>query len=776
MLRLDLRTLLLGGAVLLALLSPLQDDPEKQLRDGDPLVRLGAVERIAEANEKGAEKLLLRALKDEDWEVLLAAAKGLGTVGGKDAVAALAKLCVEGPIALMRHAAADSLAAVDADAGVKKLSSKLAGDTALLACDALVRIAPAQERPSPPSALKKLLKDKRTVVRMAAARAQLVCDRENRAQRASTLFASESPAVVAGALEGAALDPRVEQLGALLELLTRDELDDVIERRALRAVVATAGVLEGAARGEELAARIVQLSGATPAKVAARGPRLAEEGVGVAWFDRADLLPSTRAAREHDAEAVRAGAARALRFGEVESGLVAARELATSDPAPRVRRGALESALVLQGGAEEEQLAWLIERLKGERDAAVREALIVALGEPGLESAVAPLIEALRGPEWELAACAAVSLGRTRSERAIPALQAEYRDGLTWKHRGAAVVGLTHSLRKAGIPTLIEALGDAEPLVVRTAYHYLLRVARGAVLPADVAAWREWWEKNGERLKLEDPEELAARREKYGYVVPASKIFEGLDVVVLESRGDRIQDVLDAQGIAYRLTASSRIAADGLDAAGVFVANCTGEIEPDDVERLEWFVRCGGYLFGSCWALHETIERIAPGPVRKLETRDEVLDQVVATPWALSSPYLTGVFPEGVEPIYHLVGAHLIEVLEPERVEVLIDSPQALEDWGGGDLACWFRVGHGVILDSVNHFASQGFAEVSGLKSREDRMAYAVDHLGLSLAELRATREEKYWDSTNKAAEAVRDLSVFELVTNFVRLRRIEGR
>ena len=53
---------------------------------------------------------------------------------------------------------------------------------------------------------------------------------------------------------------------------------------------------------------------------------------------------------------------------------------------------------------------------------------------------------------------------------------------------------------------------------------------------------------------------------------------------------------------------------------------------------------------------------------------------------------------------------------------------------------------------------------------------YAVDHLGLSLAELRESREAKYWDSTNKAAEAVRDLSVFELVTNFVRLRRIEGR
>ena len=55
-------------------------------------------------------------------------------------------------------------------------------------------------------------------------------------------------------------------------------------------------------------------------------------------------------------------------------------------------------------------------------------------------------------------------------------------------------------------------------------------------------------------------------------------------------------------------------------------------------------------------------------------------------------------------------------------------------------------------------------------------MAYAVDHMGLSLAELRTTREAKFWDSTNKASQEVRDLSVFNLVTNFVRLRRIEGR
>jgi hypothetical protein len=272
-----------------------------------------------------------------------------------------------------------------------------------------------------------------------------------------------------------------------------------------------------------------------------------------------------------------------------------------------------------------------------------------------------------------------------------------------------------------------------------------------------------------------DPKELEAERARLGYAASPEEIYRGLDVLVLESRGDHIQNILAELGIAHRLTSSSRVPEDGVDGAGVFVSNCTGEMEAADVARLEWFVSVGGYLFGSCWAVHETIERATPGRVRKLETRDEVLDKVLATPWALGSPYLEGVFLPDVRPIYSLYGAHLIEVLEPENVEVLVDSPECAERWGGGNLACWFSFGHGKVLDSVNHFDLQGLEEATWLKSPEDRMAYAVDHMGTSFERIRATAKEKFWDSNMKASKEVRDLSVFKLVTNFVRLRRLEG-
>jgi hypothetical protein len=205
------------------------------------------------------------------------------------------------------------------------------------------------------------------------------------------------------------------------------------------------------------------------------------------------------------------------------------------------------------------------------------------------------------------------------------------------------------------------------------------------------------------------------------------------------------------------------------------MVNCSGEIEARDVERVRWFVLAGGHLFGTCWALSETITRAFPSsPIAKFETDGEVMAHVPATSCDPHSPFTAGVFAEGVEPIYALEGAHLIRVLDPERAEVLIDSPWCAERFGCGNLAAWYEVGHGTVLDSVNHFDLQGLELAEGLKTSRDRQAYAVDHMGFTYAALRRSRGEKYWDQAMKASQNVFDLSVFRLLTNFVRMRRAE--
>jgi hypothetical protein len=104
---------------------------------------------------------------------------------------------------------------------------------------------------------------------------------------------------------------------------------------------------------------------------------------------------------------------------------------------------------------------------------------------------------------------------------------------------------------------------------------------------------------------------------------------------------------------------------------------------------------------------------------------------------------------------------------------VIVDSPDAAERWGCGNLAAWFFCGHGVLFDSANHFDLQGLGKIERLKTDKDRQAHAVDHMGLSFATLRATRTEAYWKSAGKASESVPDLSAFRLLTNFVRSKRI---
>ena len=251
----------------------------------------------------------------------------------------------------------------------------------------------------------------------------------------------------------------------------------------------------------------------------------------------------------------------------------------------------------------------------------------------------------------------------------------------------------------------------------------------------------------------------------------AAAVIDGRLRFVLDSRGDHIQRLLTELKIAHRLTEASKLDQAALHPGAIYVSNCTGEIETKDVERLAWYVQAGGVLFGSCWSLAETIERVHPGVLKKLETKSEVIDDVVAFAVDPKSSYLKNVFGPDSEPLYHLEGSFLIDVIEPELCEVLIDSPQALQHWGGGDLAAVFRSGHGLILDSANHFELQGLEVAPGLRTSADRIEFAFDRMGLDYETWRRTQNEKWWDSALKASQNIFDWSALSFVTNFVRAK-----
>lgn len=758
------------------LLSGLQaGDPVKDLGSSDPELRLASVKALAVGGHPDAEKLLLKALKDDDWEVLQIAAEALGKIEARKAFDPLVDLALEGPVRGVRRVAAESLARLDAAGAYQKLAHKLSGDLAVPACEALGSLASALDGKAALKPLEKVLEGKEAGARGAAARTLVLLAGGERRKRLEELLADEDLAVQAFALEGAvaAADPATAEL--LFRRLGQDPLDDVLERRifgALRSIF-----LAHPERREELAAALCGAATVPTARMrVARALGILARARGEERaLDPALALKNLEPLCADPEARVRAAAAAALERIATDEALDRAAALAGGDADARVRKIALGVVARSRGAKHEATRALLLERLK-DADPLVREDAAVALGVRGLGAAREALEAALADPEWGVVTCAAVSLGKTGVEANVQtngkALVALYEKSAgDWRRRGAAVAGLAHLRAKEGVPTLIAALEDAEPLVARMAHEFLISVAHEKLEPKS-AVWKKWWEENERRVRLSIPEEVLEARKRLEYVRAPEEIYAGLDLLVLQSRGDHIENVLAALALEHRLTGSGQLVADGLHPWAVFVANCTGEITPEEAQRVAWYVRAGGSLFGSCWALQETIQAIQPGLVQRLKTKGDVLDDVPAYVCDQTSPYLEGIFPADVRPIYHLEGAYLIDVLDPEQVEVLADSPQCAQRWGGGNLAAWFHVGHGVVLDSANHFEGQGFETATNLDDAQARQAYAVEHLGLTYEELRTTRKERYWGRTPSAAEKVLDLSVFRLVTNFVRLRR----
>lgn len=772
-----------------------QSDPEKDIKSKEPEKRVAAVAGLKALGGEKAEKALIGALGDRDWEVIEAAALALGELGAKGAVGSLVKTAIENPSARLRRAAAQSLARIDAVRAAEDLGKLTAGKSAARAWAAMLYVA-ASDAVAPAEALDKNLrksqKAKETEEKVAAAGGILAVSKSEMLQSLEAYLGGDDIAYAAAALTALARRPAAEALPLLTKALARPRLDDVLERRLIAAVSAAA-LANGAGLGPEgIQPTLDALVAHTDAAVAARGMRLAgamaaSQSTGSA---RDAALAAIGKGLDHAQSGVRAAALHAGCGAKHEATLVRARAMAASDKDGRVRLIALRELGVQVGASDADVRAVMIARLKDDPEPLVREEAAVGLAKSPTDEAVAALSAGARDREWTVAACSAVSLGKTLQDSALSPLLALSKEA-DWRLRGAAIVGLCHLTKSEAVPAIMAALGDAEPAIARAAWNYL-RALTKQDLPMAAEPWQSWWRDNERKVRMWTPQEVKERREKYGYSQSIVEVFRGLDVVVLDSRGDHIQKVLDMVrgpdkdgesppsgkgpkgAIDYRMTAAARHKLDGLHPHAVYVSNCTGEVEPEDLERIAWFVRCGGYLFGSCWSLHETIEKVYPGVVRKFETSSEVVDTVQAEPCARESRYLEGVYDGDVEPEYNLEGAHLIEVLDRERCEVLVDSPQCATRWGVGNLAVWFRAGHGLILDSVNHFDNQGLTNANWLKEIEDRQAYAVDHMGLSFADLRATQSEKWWSGNAKAAEHVYDRTALRLVTNIVRSKRME--
>jgi len=748
------------------------EDLAAQIGDRDVAQRLAAVATLQEKGDPRAEELLLKALKDRDWEVIHRAAEALGTRGSPQSVDELVDLAVSGPVRRIRLAAAASAARLDAAAAAERLSRKLRGDDLIPAAEALAVVA----HPWASKDLERIVKrkDKKAgPARVAALRALGALGEPGRIQDFAELLTDEDVDVAAAAVEALVRTKDSAAIVPLRDGLNAERMTAVLERRhlaAIRELLVAQGDADKCKFAAEMVVRSFGMGGApaTDARFARLLGMLGSKDAPVGPVDEY-VRALTSVGLKHREAFVRAATVAALgRIGRPETYDRVA-TLAQGDPSPRVRFHALRAAVAIRG---DEALPLLKDRLASDADKGVREEAAVICGKRRLADSMNALVAALSDREWEVAVAAAISAGSLRDARALSGLAAMASDK-DWRRRGGALVGLGSCKQKEAIPLLIDALRDKEPAVARTALEFLRRIA-GEGLADNQKTWREWWDTWEKTFVFRDRAEEAKQAKKYGYAVQERKVYEDLDVIVLQTRkgGDNIQFLLEDYGIEHRIVRAASIAKCGLHPYALFVANCPGEIVDKDVERLQWYVRAGGYLFASCWALTHTVQVCFPDVVQKLQTRAQVVDTVEAEPVPVESPFTQGVFDGVTQPLYELVGSHLIDVIDPERFEVLVDSPETATRWGDGNLAGWFTVGHGLVLDSANHFDMQGMRQAK-VRDEKERMAFAIDHLGYDYAEARRLKEEGVFAKQPEAIQKTRDLSMFRLITTFVRQKRI---
>ena len=752
------------AAVLLLLLLA---DADALLSSRDVASRLAGVEQLRKEGHPGAEALLQKAAKDRDWEVIHRAVEALATRGSRESTGLLLQIAIKGPVRKIRLAAAAALQRLDPEAAGASLAKKLRGETVIRAAEALEVIA----APSAGQALEKVVKRPDSPARIHALLALGALRDEKRIGFFNGYLMDPDIQVRAAAAEALARVGRARAIGPLRDGLADPKMTAVMERRHI-AAIRTLLLAEPDEEKRAFAARMLVTSlgmGGPPKVVAAYARMLGELGRKEQPAGPVDDYVRTLrgVGLTHSDATVRSAAVAALaRLGREPERLT---DVAKSDTSKRVRFHALRAVVKIEG---EKALDLLLDRLKNDPDVSVREEAAFLCGRRKFKEAVPSLAHALSDRAWEVCLSAAVSLGKLGASEGVQPLQRLLKEK-DWRRRGAGVVGLGWIQQPVAVDALIGVLRDKEVAVAATALEFL-RHMTGQALAAKQKGWREWWGKSRKTFTFRDPGEEAREAKKYGYAVTRRGVYEDLDIVVLQTRkgGDNIQFLLKDYGIEHRIIRAASVKKVGLHPYALFIANCPGEITNSDVERLQWYVRAGGYLFASCWALTHTVQAAFPDVVKKLHTRAQIVDTVEAEKCPSNSPLIEGVFDGVTLPLYELMGSHVIDVIDPERFEVLIDSPACATRWGDGNLAGWFTIGHGLVLDSANHFDLQGMKQ-QRLRDEKERMAFAVDHLGYGYKELRKLRDEGVFAKQPLAVKRTRDLSIFRFITTFVRQKRL---
>lgn len=195
------------------------------------------------------------------------------------------------------------------------------------------------------------------------------------------------------------------------------------------------------------------------------------------------------------------------------------------------------------------------------------------------------------------------------------------------------------------------------------------------------------------------------------------------EIVVVRGHYDQIERVLRATDVPHLMVEPEQVARLDWAELQVLMVSCPGNLMPESVSRIAAWVRRGGYLVTTDWALKHVIEPAFPGTVRHngQQTSDCVVR--VELQGAGDDPLLAGFLEDGREPLWWLEGSsYPIEIVDPARVRVLIRSREVGTQWGAEPVVVTFDEGEGTVLHMLSHL----YLQRSDVRDARDAQAAAA--------------------------------------------------
>ena len=235
-------------------------------------------------------------------------------------------------------------------------------------------------------------------------------------------------------------------------------------------------------------------------------------------------------------------------------------------------------------------------------------------------------------------------------------------------------------------------------------------------------------------------------------------------IIIVAGSYDKIELVLDLIKVPYVLIEPHEFSQIGLNPDQILIINCPGTIT-EGLEKIRVFVKKGGFLFTTDWALLNILEKVFPEYV-KYNQRPTGDDCVAVQVVDKTNKFLEGLFNDNADPIWWLESSsYPIQIIDKNKVNVLVTSKEMQEKYGEAPIVITFNYGDGgMVLHMTSHYYLQR-SELRTKRHKTSAKLYAMEEMGLSANEAEEMEDDLEGLSLGEAESAY---STTQFISNVI--------